>query len=81
MLEIVENHPTIAAIRNGEVQQDRMIMAIAFGTSEADRYQAVILITGSSGVSWQIRTGWIVLFDSDIARFVTAFSERFGRQQ
>jgi hypothetical protein len=35
-----------------------------------DRYQAVILITAPSGVSWQIRTGWIVLLDSDIARFV-----------
>jgi hypothetical protein len=46
-----------------------------------DRYQAVIVITAPSGVSWQIRTGWIVLLDSDIARFVTAFPERFGRQQ
>lgn len=46
-----------------------------------DRYQAVILITGMSGVSWQIRTGWIVLFGEDIARFVTAVPERFGRQQ
>ncbi|OKH37077.1 hypothetical protein NIES2119_14755 [[Phormidium ambiguum] IAM M-71] len=46
-----------------------------------DRYQAVILITGRSGVCWQIRTGWIVLFEEDIARFVTAVPERFGRQQ
>ncbi|MFB2892629.1 DUF6883 domain-containing protein [Aerosakkonemataceae cyanobacterium BLCC-F50] len=46
-----------------------------------DRYQAVILITGKSSVSWQIRTGWIVLFEEDIARFVTAVPERFGRQQ
>lgn len=46
-----------------------------------DRYQAVILITGKSGVSWQIRTGWIVLFGEHIARFVTAVPERFGRQQ
>lgn len=46
-----------------------------------DRYQAVILMTDSSSIVWQIRTGWIVLFDSDIARFVTAFPERFRRQQ
>ncbi|MGA9378118.1 MAG: DUF6883 domain-containing protein [Phormidium sp.] len=46
-----------------------------------DRYQAVILIIGRSSVSWQIRTGWIVLFGEDIARFVTAVPERFGRQQ
>ncbi|MFM9267839.1 hypothetical protein [Tychonema sp. BBK16] len=32
-------------------------------------------------ISWQIRTGWIVLFGEDIARFVTAFPQRFGRQQ
>lgn len=46
-----------------------------------DRYQAVILITGPSGVAWLIRTGWIVLIGEDIARFVTAVPERFGRQQ
>ncbi len=47
-----------------------------------DRYQAVILVAGPSGVSWQIRTGWIVLFEeTEIARFVTAVPERFGRQQ
>jgi hypothetical protein len=45
------------------------------------RYQAIILVTGRSGVSWQIRTGWIVLSGEDIARFVTAFPQRFGRQQ
>lgn len=46
-----------------------------------ERYQAVILITGPSRVSWLIRTGWIVLFGEDVARFVTAVPERFGRQQ
>lgn len=46
-----------------------------------ERYQAIILVTVRSGVSWQIRTGWIVLFGEDIARFVTAFPQRFGRQQ
>ena len=43
--------------------------------------KAVILITGSSGVSWQTRTAWIVVFYSDIAKFVTAFPERFGMRE
>lgn len=46
-----------------------------------DRYQAMVLITGPSGMSWRIRTGWIVLFGEDVARFVTAVPERYGRQQ
>lgn len=46
-----------------------------------DRYQAVVIIPGPSGVRWRIRTGWIVLFGEDIARFVTAVPERFGRQK
>lgn len=45
------------------------------------RFQAVFLITGLSGVSWQIRTGWIVRYGEDVARFVTAFPERSGRQK
>ncbi len=46
-----------------------------------DRYQATILIEAPSGISWLVRTGWIVLVGEDIARFVTAFPERLGRQQ
>ena len=45
-----------------------------------DRYRATIVIIGSSGVSWHIRTIWIVLFGEDIARFVTAVPERLRRQ-
>lgn len=45
-----------------------------------DRYRAIILIEGSSGISWLIRTAWIVLSDEDVARFVTAVPERKGRQ-
>ncbi|WP_397428447.1 DUF6883 domain-containing protein [Phormidesmis priestleyi] len=45
------------------------------------RFQAVVFITGPSGVSWQIRTGWIVRYGEDVARFVTAFPERSGRQK
>ncbi|MFM7424394.1 MAG: DUF6883 domain-containing protein [Elainella sp.] len=43
------------------------------------RFQAVILITGRSGVPWQVRTGWIVRYGEDVARFVTAVPERLGR--
>ncbi len=46
-----------------------------------EQYQVVILIEGPSKVIWQIRTGWIVLIGEDVARFVTAVPERFGRQQ
>jgi len=45
------------------------------------RFQAVVLITGRSGVSWQVRTGWIVRYGEDVARFVTAVPERLGRQK
>ncbi|WP_416675775.1 DUF6883 domain-containing protein [Egbenema bharatensis] len=45
------------------------------------RFQAVVLITGQTGVSWQVRTGWIVRYGEDVARFVTAVPERSGRQK
>ena len=45
-----------------------------------DRYQAVILIRGPSGIIWHIKTLWIVLTGESVARFVTAVPERFGRQ-
>jgi len=45
------------------------------------RFQAVVLITGRSGISWQVRTGWIVRCGEDVARFVTAVPERLGRQE
>jgi len=41
-----------------------------------ERYQATLSITGPSGVTQQIRTGWIVLFNDEIARFVTAYPAR-----
>lgn len=46
-----------------------------------ERYQATVLIEGPSGVAWRVRTGWIVLTGEDVARFITAVPERFGRQQ
>ena len=46
-----------------------------------EQYQVVILIEGPSKVIWQIKTGWIVLSGEEVARFVTAVPERFGRQQ
>lgn len=41
-------------------------------------YRAYIRITGPSGLSRRIRTVWIVRFDEDIARFVTAVPDRKG---
>jgi len=45
-----------------------------------DRYQAVVSLTSSSGILWQIQTYWIALFGEDVARFVTAFPERLRKQ-
>lgn len=39
-------------------------------------YQAIIAIKGPSGKTRQIKTIWIVLFEEDIARFVTAVPYR-----
>ncbi len=41
-------------------------------------YRAYIRITGPSGLLRRIRTVWIVRFDEDIARFVTAVPDRKG---
>ena len=38
----------------------------------------IIEVTGVSGISRRIRTVWIVLFDEDVARFVTAVPDRLG---
>ena len=44
-------------------------------------YQATIWITGPSKLSCQVRTIWIVLFDQDVARFVTAYPDRRKKQE
>jgi len=41
-----------------------------------ERYKAVVPITGPSGVSWPVRTVWIVRPGEDVARLVTAYPER-----
>lgn len=70
------------AIRDAIIAQISLELLQPAGQNDyGERYQAIILVIGRSGVSWQIRTGWIVLFGEDIARFVTAFPQRFGRQQ
>ncbi|PSB24182.1 hypothetical protein C7B69_13755 [filamentous cyanobacterium Phorm 46] len=70
------------AIREAILTQISLDLLRSVGQNDyGERYQAIILITRPSGVSWQIRTGWIVLFGEDIARFVTAVPQRFGRQQ
>ena len=39
------------------------------------RYNAVIALTGPSGATWRVRTGWVVLHGESVARFVTAFPD------
>ena len=43
---------------------------------QGELYRAYIQVTGASGISRRIRTVWIVLFDEDVARFVTAVPDR-----
>lgn len=70
------------AIRDAIIAQISLELLQPVGQNDyGERYQAIILVTGRSGVSWQIRTGWIVLFGEDIARFITAVPQRLGRQQ
>ena len=45
---------------------------------QGELYPAYIQVTGDSGISRRIRTVWIVLFDEDVARFVTAVPDRLG---
>ncbi len=45
---------------------------------QGELYRAYIQVTDVSGISRRIRTIWIVLFDEDVARFVTAVPDRLG---
>ncbi len=45
---------------------------------QGEIYRAYIQVTSASGISRRIRTVWIVLFDEDVARFVTAVPDRLG---
>ena len=41
-------------------------------------YRAYVRITGLTGLSRRIRTVWIVQFEEDVARFVTAVPDKLG---
>lgn len=41
-------------------------------------YRAYIVLAGASGITRRIRTVWIVLFNENVARFVTAVPDRIG---
>jgi hypothetical protein len=45
-----------------------------------DRYQAVVLVEGPSGEFRLVKTVWIVLFEENVAKFVTATPQRSRRQ-
>ncbi len=49
--------------------------------AQGELYRAYIQLTGPSGLSRRIRTVWIVLFNEDVARFVTAVPDRLGGLQ
>ncbi|MGF1601616.1 MAG: DUF6883 domain-containing protein [Thermosynechococcaceae cyanobacterium] len=41
-----------------------------------ERYQAISLIQGVSGISWWVKSGWIVRSGETVARFVTAIPQK-----
>jgi hypothetical protein len=43
-----------------------------------ERYRAYIEIVGPAGISRRIRTVWIIIFNEDVARFVTAVPDKKG---
>ena len=45
---------------------------------QGELYRVYIQLTGPSGLSRRIRTVWIVLYNEDVARFVTAVPDRLG---
>lgn len=49
--------------------------------AQGELYRAYIQLTGTSGLSRRIRTVWIVLFNEDVAQFVTAVPDRLGGLQ
>ena len=54
------------------------ILQLQSQNEQGELYRAYIQVTGVSGISRQIRSVWIVLFDEDVARFVTAVPDRLG---
>ena len=56
------------------------LLQLQGSTPYGTRYAATILINSPAGISWQIRTAWIVLEGETIGRFVTAIPERQGKQ-
>lgn len=68
-----------AAIREAilaEVSLD--MLQLQSQNEHGELYRAYIQVTSASGISRRIRTVWIVLFDEDVARFVTAVPDRLG---
>ena len=54
------------------------ILQIQNQNEQGEIYRAYIQVTGVSGISRRIRTVWIVLFNEDVAKFVTAVPDRLG---
>ena len=71
-----ESPEAIQSVILAEVSLD--ILQPQSQNEHGDLYRAYIQVTGASGISRRIRTVWIVLFDEDVARFVTAVPDRLG---
>jgi hypothetical protein len=79
---------TVMGFESPEVIREAILATVTIdrlkpreATNYGEKYQATVLIEGASSVAWRIKTVWIVLTGEDVARFVTAVPERFGRQQ
>lgn len=72
---------TAEAIQQAILAEMSIDLLEARGQNEfGDLYQAAIRVTSPTGRSRQVLTVWIVLFDEEVARFVTAIPDRKGRQ-
>ncbi len=70
---------------SAEAIRESILSEISLSMLQPDRqnnfgnlYRAYVRVIGPSGLSRRIRTVWIVRFNEDIARFVTAVPERKG---
>jgi hypothetical protein len=66
-------------IRNAILNAVTLDLLVFQNQNEFGRlYRAYLNLSGNSALTRRIRTVWIVLFDDDIAKLVTAFPDRLG---
>lgn len=70
------------ALREAILKEVTVELLEPLGANEfGERYAASIQITGANQITKAVRTIWIVRFNEDIARFVTAYPDRKSRRQ